>query len=105
MAVGGEGGCRSVIRINFYCAVQQIERLPRSIGVGRKYKWKGSHRKAVGVEVLRALALRTVDLGATDLRQDCAHKTFGDAVLQNEQITNLAVVGVSPQMNACGRIN
>src|SRR5215468_7015916 len=104
MAVGGECGCGSVVRVDFHCPIQQIERLLCRVGIGREYVRKSSHRKAVSVEVLRSFTLRALDLEAPDLRQDCAHYTYSDSILQCEQIANLAVVSVSPHMKVCGGV-
>src|SRR5215469_540905 len=103
MAPGGECSRRGVVRIDFYCTAQQIERLLCSLGIRREHERKGSHCKPVGVEVLRSFPLRALDFGAPDLRQDCAHYTFGDAVLQSEQIADRTVIGVAPEVQARGR--
>ena len=104
MAPGRQRSCGRVVRIDLHCAIQQIERAHGGTRIGREYERKRSHGQAVGVEVVRLLALRAFDLRAADLRQDRAHHAFGHPILQSEQVADVAVVGVAPDMRAGGGI-
>src|SRR5262245_60325531 len=57
----------------------------------------------VGVETVRRLATRPLDLGLLELRRDGPDDTRGDLVLQVEDILERSVEPVCPQMRAgCG---
>jgi len=57
----------------------------------------------VGIETLRWLALNPLELGLFQLRNDSTHYARSDPILQIEDILEIAVEAVRPQMRTvCG---
>jgi len=82
---------------------EKIKCLPSGIRICPGCHEKSSHREAVGVEILRALASCELDLCASNVRQDGAQGTLGHPILQAKRVSNLAFIAVAPEMMlACG---
>jgi len=52
----------------------------------------------VGVEAVGALALGALDLGLLQPRRDCTDDAGGDEVLQIEDVVEIAVEAIGPQV-------
>ena len=63
------------------------------------------HHQVPGVDALRRLAPHPRRLGEQDLRADRTDHPVGDLVLQREDVGELAVVAVGPQMIAERRVD
>src|SRR6185312_1870741 len=55
----------------------------------------------VGLKAFGRFALRALDFGAFKLRRDCADHVHGEPILQIENIIELAVEPVGPEMRSC----
>src|SRR5262245_65982576 len=59
----------------------------------------------VGIEIFGRLALRSLDLGALELRHDRADDAFGHLVLQLKDIVERALETIGPAMHTCRRVD
>ena len=61
-------------------------------------RWHRPHDTVVSIQALRSLAPGPLDLGCTDVRQDRSDDGFGQPVLEIEDVLDLAVVAICPDV-------
>ena len=86
-------------------AVDQRQRFPAGLVREPRAQEEGADRALPGVEALRRLAARPGMLGGEQLRPDAADDARRDLVLDGEDIVEVAVVAVAPEMAAGGRVD
>src|SRR5687767_1396463 len=74
--------------------------LPHIVHVG-----ESSKVQIVGVKVIRALALGAINLSLAQVRLDGPYNAVCDLVLKLENVGEIPVVPVGPDVGSCGRLN
>src|ERR1700736_6238135 len=62
--------------------------------------WKSAQKEVVSVEIAGSFALDALNLRIAQTWLDCTHHAQRDFVLQRENVVELAVVALRPDMNA-----
>jgi membrane-associated phospholipid phosphatase len=85
-------------RLNCQRPLEELKRLGIGSAIEGPNAGIGPQYQIVGIEAFRPLAARSLDLCRAHRRLDCADHSFGDPVLQIENIGHRAVVPVRPKM-------
>ena len=88
------------VRIGFERIAEKSGGDRGALGIERSYEGQRSQIEIVGVEALGTLAARTFDLGLLHAWLDDADHPLGDAILQVENVFEIAIELVGPQMRA-----
>src|SRR5262245_35400857 len=100
MAIGCQAIGSRVVRIEFDGATEQAERLLDVVEGQRIVQRERAEEEIVGVNIVRRLAARALDLCTAKFWLDCAYDARGDAVLKIEDVTQGPVETIGPEMQA-----